>query len=832
MANRSEQLINSFNSGELSPLMLAQVNFPKYKNGCEIIENWNPLPQGGVETVDGTRFVKEVKDSTKPAILIPFIVGTTVAYMLEFGDLYFRVYLANGVRVEVASVPVEVVTVYPATALFGIKLAQDANNLYLTHPTIPTQVITRTSDTVWAIAAFASKDGPFLDENIVRSLRISVAGGELITNGPFTGSLTGWANVSTGTGTAVYNGGTGRADLTQGPGAGDSGALRQQLSVLTYREYTVMLDVFTNNIVIFWGPYPDGTGNITSGAIVPGVGKTFVLTGGDDQYYLVIKSTTLNTTASIDNVTITAALMTGAAVTLTASQALFLAGHEGSKWKLRDLHGLPSEGAWKTGTAYVKTNRVVNGGQVYECVVAGTSGVLPPVHLTDAISDGGVTWTWVNDGTGSVEITGYNSATVVTGIVRAHLPANVTSPSRFWSEGAWSTVQGFPRGVSFDQQRLMFCGTTGSPATVWGSELNFSIGFKAGVLANSAVIFTVQSNQVNALLWMIRGHYLFTGTNGGEYTLNGEGGQVITATNPPLVQEIGAYGSADVQPVKVGQNVIMVQRGGRVLREIVFNNLSQSVLGPEDVTILSEHITTSGVKQLAYQQAPNPTVLALLNSGTLATLTYFPKEEVKAWARRVTAGTIEAVAAMPISTGDQIWIIVNRMISSVTKRYIEYYDPTIVTHSTVSVANPPTVPITNAAHLIGKTVSLIADGELQGSQIVLNAGTVTPTATCAVLDIGLPVVPTLTTVRPEVSTGDGSIQGRKQRWVSLRARVYKTRNLTINGQLHTLPSPLISGDIPVSNLGYDRDGRITVTHTDTRKARLLGFFGVLDSGDA
>jgi hypothetical protein len=112
------------------------------------------------------------------------------------------------------------------------------------------------------------------------------------------------------------------------------------------------------------------------------------------------------------------------------------------------------------------------------------------------------------------------------------------------------------------------------------------------------------------------------------------------------------------------------------------------------------------------------------------------------------------------------------------------------------------------------------------------AGTVTPLATAAVLDIGLPVIPRLKTVRPEVALADGSIQARLQRFVNLRARVANTRALTINGQPKTTPNTDTSEDIPVTNLGYDRHGRIVITATDTRKAQLLGLFGTLESGDS
>lgn len=83
-------------AGELSPRMALRVDFAKYGNGVETLENYIVLPQGGVTRAPGTRYVAEVKDSTKSTRLIPFEFSTTQAYMLEFGDLYIRFYRGGG----------------------------------------------------------------------------------------------------------------------------------------------------------------------------------------------------------------------------------------------------------------------------------------------------------------------------------------------------------------------------------------------------------------------------------------------------------------------------------------------------------------------------------------------------------------------------------------------------------------------------------------------------------------------------------------------------------------------------------------------------------------
>lgn len=50
------------------------------------------LKQGGAENRPGTQFIGEVKDSSYQPRLIPFVLSSTQSYVLEFGNLYMRVY--------------------------------------------------------------------------------------------------------------------------------------------------------------------------------------------------------------------------------------------------------------------------------------------------------------------------------------------------------------------------------------------------------------------------------------------------------------------------------------------------------------------------------------------------------------------------------------------------------------------------------------------------------------------------------------------------------------------------------------------------------------------
>jgi hypothetical protein len=144
--------------------MEGRSDLQKYVNSAKTIENLTCFKHGGVTRRAGTRFVDETKDSSKKSRLIPFEFSTVQSYILEFGDLYIRIY-RTGARVESPpGTPVEVVTPYLESEVFDLHFTQSADVLYLAHSSHPPQKLSRTSDTVWTLTPINFLDGPYLTE--------------------------------------------------------------------------------------------------------------------------------------------------------------------------------------------------------------------------------------------------------------------------------------------------------------------------------------------------------------------------------------------------------------------------------------------------------------------------------------------------------------------------------------------------------------------------------------------------------------------------------------------------------------------------------------------
>ena len=177
---KASPIQNSFNAGELSPLLKGRIDLEKYRNGCEEMVNFLPQIAGPARKRPGTRFVREVKDSTQQVRLIPFEFSNEQAYVLEFGDGYIRFYADGGILLDVLGDPYEIASPYWAEDVSSIDFAQSADVVYLAHPEYPPHKLSRFGSTDWTIEPVEFVDPPFNDLNTdVMTLLASAATGNI-----------------------------------------------------------------------------------------------------------------------------------------------------------------------------------------------------------------------------------------------------------------------------------------------------------------------------------------------------------------------------------------------------------------------------------------------------------------------------------------------------------------------------------------------------------------------------------------------------------------------------------------------------------------------------
>jgi hypothetical protein len=443
--------------------------------------------------------------------------------------------------------------------------------------------------------------------------------------------------------------------------------------------------------------------------------------------------------------------------------------------------------------------------------------------------------------TGYVQITAFTSTTSVTATVKKTL-GGITAVTT-WREGLWSTERGFPRAVTFFEDRLYFGGSNGAPQRFDGSTIGTYEDFTPGTADDDAVSFSVTSGKVNAIQWLLGARDLLIGTAGEEFSAKGAPGKTITPVSISVESETDR-GSGIVTPVRSGNSVLFVQRAGKKLRELIFNFDVDGYISL-DASLLAEHLTkTNPLTELAYQQEPNSIVWAIRADGVLLGLVYDKAQDVTGWSRHSTEGLFESVAVIPHPDGDrnQLWTIANRTIGGATKRYVEFFDdvdgsfyPSLGVDSGLTYSGVAVTTLSGLSHLEGKTVAVMGNGFAYPNKVV-SGGQITgldPAVTTA--EVGLAFTSILETLSPATPT-----IGLKKHRANITVSLHETLGCTVNDKQQDfrsasdpmdLPVPPFTGDVDVTDLGWDRDRTITVKQTQPLPCDVVAISGILETAD-
>ena len=465
---------------------------------------------------------------------------------------------------------------------------------------------------------------------------------------------------------------------------------------------------------------------------------------------------------------------------------------------------------------------------------------------------------------GYAKITGFTNTTNVTIEILTTLSASTATEN--WRLGAFSDTTGHPSTVTFFEQRLVFAGTTEQPQTVFFSKsgdyenMDANIG---GTIADSdAIIYTIASNQVNAIRFMTATRTLIIGTAGGEFSVSGGGSDVaITPTNI-LIKKQSNHGAANLDALAVGNVTLFMQRARRKMRELAYNFDVDGYIAP-DMTILAEHITEGGITQMAYQQEPNQIIWLVRGDGELVGFTYQREQQVTAWHRHIFGGAFgsgkavcESVAVIPTDdTEYEVYVIIKRTINGATKRYIEVlntFDFTNTDNTTFNFLDSQldyngsaTTTISGLSHLEGQTVSILADGATHADKVV-SSGSISLDRSATKVKVGLSYTSLLQTMRIDAGARDGTSQSKTKRIYEITIRLFESVGVEVGPDLNNLERiPFRSsanamnqgitpftGDKEVEFRGnYETDGFVFVRQTQPLPLTILSLYPRLVTND-
>jgi hypothetical protein len=602
-----QELISSFNAGELSPYLESRTNLDKYRSGCKVLENFIITPYGPANRRAGTEYRGSSKLPATRSRLIGLNLSDANRIVMELGVGYVR-FWKDGALLSSGGSPVEAVGVdylgnltgttphpYQEADLRAISVCQVNNVVYLAHPSYVPMRLSRFSDTNWKIGEIPWKWSPMGDQNVTSTT---------ITPSALTG-----AAITLTASSAIFRNDTA---IGSAPPITHIGSYWQ----IAHPNPVQIID--------------QGLAANATSATIKVLGKWTLQTFG----------------------------------TWTATISLQQSDDNGTNWR-----------TIRTYSSKADYNAVSNGETITSClmrlVISGASGtgtqrvVFTPI---DATLNGFVKITGVSGA--ATAINGVNYYPTATASVVQSL-GNTTATNQ-WYEGAFSAVQGYPSAISLHESRLIFGGTRDFPSTIWGSVSNDFQNFKTGAYDADSYSFTLASTTGGRVQWILSKTALIIGTTQDEWSLSSsDGTRPLTPTNV-LAKKQSNYGSGSVSGRIVNDTVIYVQKMGRKLREFVYSFGSDSWVSM-DLTALGEHVTRTGILETAYQRVPDAIYWFVRGDGQLVSMTYEKEQQVVGFARHlISGGEVESVATVTgINAEDEVYVLVKRTINGATTRYVE-----------------------------------------------------------------------------------------------------------------------------------------------------------------
>lgn len=245
----------------------------------------------------------------------------------------------------------------------------------------------------------------------------------------------------------------------------------------------------------------------------------------------------------------------------------------------------------------------------------------------------------------------------------------VYSSATSWALSAHSpsglnTTTDFPSAVAFYEDRLVYGGFRNSGATLGPQSLAFSKAadpdnFVVGTNDDDGIRYTV-SGQGNGVRWLAgTDRFLAIGVYGDVLQATGGIDDVITPTSISI-RPANGYGCADINPISRGSAIYYLQREQLTLRSFQYN-FEQDGYRPVNRNQVADHITLSGVTQLAFQEGRTNFIWAVRTDGEMVGMTLEETEGVSGWQRWSTDGDVISVSTSARDKAyDRLWVCVKR----------------------------------------------------------------------------------------------------------------------------------------------------------------------------
>lgn len=295
----------------------------------------------------------------------------------------------------------------------------------------------------------------------------------------------------------------------------------------------------------------------------------------------------------------------------------------------------------------------------------------------------------------------------------------------------FSGAGNYPRVIAFHEQRLFLAATFNDPQLVEASQsgrpLNFAVSRPPR--ASDALTFRPRFREVNEVRALVSGPQLILMTTGGEWLVSG-GNEVALSPTNLFLRPLSYWGSDPVAPVLVGDVLMFVQRGGRVVRDFPLRG-ADSEARPTDLTVMASDLFRSApIVSWAFAQSPGSVVWTVLEDGALRSLTYLAEHDIWGWMPHEIGGggKVRQVATVLENDEHAVYAVIERNGRWATERLdVRTDDPVeglfLDYGRTVRYA-ATSYEAKGLWHLAGATVSAVVDGAVYDGLTVSVDGSV------------------------------------------------------------------------------------------------------------
>lgn len=301
---------------------------------------------------------------------------------------------------------------------------------------------------------------------------------------------------------------------------------------------------------------------------------------------------------------------------------------------------------------------------------------------------------------GIIRIDKYVSPSTVLGEILLKLNTDIEAIGNSWTlkQDIFEVNLGYPRAVTMYQQRLVIAGTKTYPNYVWLSRVGDVTNFLPTVADGDSFTVSASSDQLTNVLHLAQSRGICVMTGGSELVISSQ--NAMTPTNTSILEHTSFGSTENIKPLKVGSELIFVQRGAERVRTLLYDYSIDSLTSSE-LTVLASHIAkkNGGFKEMVYCAEPDSIIWFVLGNGKLASLTLNREQSVIAWSTHDIGGTVLSVTSLPSTTGsDRLYFLVNRngtiqieqmkeelLLDSVIKVNVQHNNPCIIEHTQIGV---------------------------------------------------------------------------------------------------------------------------------------------------